>query len=88
MDGTVIMYFVKKIFNRSLVYSYHCFARKSVQNAKIYKGVTDKSLWPKLFIYDGTLITNNDLILSTIEDVKITWRDQLTLAPEVCSRSI
>ena len=87
MDGTVTMYFVK-IFNRSLVYSYHCFARKSVQNAKIYKGVADKSLWPKLFIYDGTLITNNDLILSTIEDVKITWRDQLTLAPEVCSRSI
>ena len=76
MDGTVAMYFVK-IFNRSLVYSYHCFARKNVQ---IYKGVADKSLWPKLFIYDGTLITNNDLILSTIEDVKIAWRDQLTLA--------
>ena len=79
MDGTVAMYFVK-IFNRSLVYRYHGFARKSVQNAKIYKGVADKSLCPKLFIYDGTLITNNDLILSTIEDVKIAWRDQLTLA--------
>ena len=79
MDGTVAMYFVK-IFHRSLVYSYHCFARESVQNAYIYKGVTDKSLWPKLFIYDGMLITNNDLILSTIEDVKIAWRDQFTLA--------
>ena len=51
-----------------------------MQNAYIYKGVTDKSLWPKLFIYDGMLITNNDLILSTIEDVKIAWRDQFTLA--------
>ena len=79
MDGTVAMYFVK-IFNRSLVYSYHCFARKSVQNAQIYKGVADKSFWPKLFIYDGTLITNNDLILSAIEGIKIAWRDQLTLA--------
>ena len=51
-----------------------------MQNAKIYKGVADKSLWPKLFIYDGTLITNNDLILSAIEGIKIAWRDQLTLA--------
>ena len=51
-----------------------------MQNAKIYKGVADKSLWPKLLIYDGTLITNNDLILSTIEGIKIAWRDQLTLA--------
>ena len=64
MDGRVTMYFVE-IFNRSFVYSYHCFARKIVQNAKIYKGVADKSLWPKLFIYDGTLIASNDLILST-----------------------
>ena len=43
MDGTVTMYFVE-IFKRSFVYSYHCFARKIVLNAKIYKGVADKSL--------------------------------------------